>query len=181
DSVYKQYLQATEKIEPRPQSDIRVSDRPPEGAQEAEAAEAKAEAAASAGVSAAASTTTTAAAAAATATATASDAKAAAGEDDDAASRKRRRKSRWGDSGDADGDGADGDTRQRRSRWASDAPAAPGLTPEQLKLVQLRMQLETLNRRLLTVAVDAAAKELDPNRSPSPPPQYDGRGKRVNT
>ena len=43
------------------------------------------------------------------------------------------------------------------------------------------MQLKTINERLPGLANEAAAIELDPNRSPSPPPRYDSNGKRTNT
>lgn len=55
-------------------------------------------------------------------------------------------------------------------------------TPEQVQqILVLKMQLQQANERLMTVAQDAAKAELDPNRSPSPPPRYDGQGKRTNT
>jgi splicing factor 1 len=58
----------------------------------------------------------------------------------------------------------------------------PVLTAEQMQqMVILKMQLQQINERLLTVAQDAARIELDPNRSPSPPPKYDSMGKRTNT
>ena len=43
------------------------------------------------------------------------------------------------------------------------------------------LKLKQVNDGLLTVIQDAARKELDPNRSPSPPPKYDNHGKRMNT
>jgi splicing factor 1 len=56
------------------------------------------------------------------------------------------------------------------------------MTPEviQQSLV-LKMQLQGVTDKLLTVAVDAARIEQDPNRSPSPTPKYDSNGKRTNT
>jgi hypothetical protein len=56
------------------------------------------------------------------------------------------------------------------------------LTPEviQQSLV-IKMQLQGVTDKLLTVAADAARIELDPYRSPSPPPKYDSNGKRTNT
>lgn len=48
-------------------------------------------------------------------------------------------------------------------------------------MIQLRCQLNEVNNRLATVVVDAKRKELDSDRSPSPPPQYDSNGKRTNT
>lgn len=38
-----------------------------------------------------------------------------------------------------------------------------------------------LNEKLATVVQDALAKSQDPDRSPSPPPRYDGNGVRTNT
>ena len=90
----------------------------------------------------------------------------------------------------------------RKSRWSkdTDAPnlALPAFTmplptlsmtpivqpPSQEQLQQtivLKMQLQQINERMLTVAQDAARIEADPNRSPSPPPKYDSQGKRTNT
>jgi hypothetical protein len=45
----------------------------------------------------------------------------------------------------------------------------------------LQMQLMQINDSLATVVQDALLREIDPNRSPSPPPRYDGMGKRTNT
>eukprot|EP01038_Epipyxis_sp_PR26KG_P010169 gene10169-13679_t len=45
----------------------------------------------------------------------------------------------------------------------------------------LKLQLQQVNEKLITVAMDAARIEQDPNRSPSPPPKYDSSGKRTNT
>ena len=63
--------------------------------------------------------------------------------------------------------------------------AAPQIAPpsqEQIQqMIVLKMQLQKINASLLTVAQDAARIELDPNRSPSPPPRYDAQGKRTNT
>jgi Splicing factor 1 helix-hairpin domain len=38
-----------------------------------------------------------------------------------------------------------------------------------------------VTERISTVVQDAAARELDPNKTPSPPPRYDSNGKRANT
>jgi Splicing factor 1 helix-hairpin domain len=38
-----------------------------------------------------------------------------------------------------------------------------------------------VTERISTVVQDAAARELDPNKTPSPPPRYDSSGKRANT
>ncbi|KAG7381487.1 hypothetical protein PHYPSEUDO_005990 [Phytophthora pseudosyringae] len=97
---------------------------------------------------------------------------------------KKRRKSRWGDPVEPAADG-DGEKRRKKSRWAP-APSASSavaglLTQKQQETVVLRAQLENINQKLKTVVVDAALIEKDPNRSPSPPPQYDSNGKRTNT
>lgn len=41
--------------------------------------------------------------------------------------------------------------------------------------------MQEVDKRLMTVVVDAATKAADPNRTPSPEPAYDGEGKRINT
>jgi splicing factor 1 len=104
---------------------------------------------------------------------------------------KRRKKSRWGDAVDdssaatATEDGA-GERKRKKSRWAP-AGATPAanlaaiMTPQQQQAVVLRTKLDQINQKLLTVEADAARIERDPSRSPSPPPQYDGQGKRTNT
>ncbi|GMF12545.1 unnamed protein product [Phytophthora lilii] len=97
---------------------------------------------------------------------------------------KKRRKSRWGDPVEPAADG-DGEKRRKKSRWAP-APSATSamaglLSQKQQQTVMLRAQLENINQKLKTVAMDAALIEKDPNRSPSPPPQYDSNGKRTNT
>ena len=87
-----------------------------------------------------------------------------------------------------------GDCKKRKSRFttASDAtgPGALGgaedksKTPLTQEMVQqslvFQMQLKQINDRLPYLANEAAAIELDPNRSPSPPPKYDINGKRTN-
>lgn len=94
----------------------------------------------------------------------------------------------------------DANKKARRSRWSAvEAPPPPppplaslpipsiaatslGVTQEVLQqTLILQMQLKQINDKLLTVIGDAKVKELDPNRSPSPPPKYDTNGKRVNT
>ncbi|KAJ0402527.1 hypothetical protein P43SY_000790 [Pythium insidiosum] len=105
----------------------------------------------------------------------------AAGTDD--SQPKRRKKSRWGDAAPEE-PAAEGEKRRKKSRWAPAAPAAnlAGLmNPLQGQALVLRAKLDTINQKLQTVAVDAARIEKDPNRSPSPPPQYDANGKRTNT
>lgn len=131
---------------------------------------------------------------AASATTTESTAASTAAEDEQNPA-KRRRKSRWGaevvpaaddiataaSAADANG------VKKKKSRWAP-AGAAPAISAATLMASQkqqqsllLRTQLEAINQKLTTVTVDAARLEKDPNRSPSPPPQYDANGKRTNT
>ena len=77
----------------------------------------------------------------------------------------------------------------RRSRWSTaDVAVVPTLAPIAAlsqEVVQqtmvMKVQLEQIGQRLVTVAQDAARISLDPSRSPSPPPRYDGNGKRSNT
>jgi hypothetical protein len=56
------------------------------------------------------------------------------------------------------------------------------MTPEMVQhTLVLQMQLKQVTDRLATVVQDALQREQDPDRSPSPPPRYDGNGKRTNT
>mmetsp|Transcript_19102 Transcript_19102/g.41442 ORF Transcript_19102/g.41442 Transcript_19102/m.41442 type:complete len:396 (+) Transcript_19102:483-1670(+) len=55
------------------------------------------------------------------------------------------------------------------------------LTLTQQKTFLLRLQLDQVQRKLITVAKDAKREEQNPNRSPSPEPIYDSNGKRTNT
>jgi splicing factor 1 len=79
--------------------------------------------------------------------------------------------------------------KSRRSRWSSAdvtlVPTLPLITPLSQEVIQqtmvLKVQLEQISQRLVTVVQDAARIGLDPSRSPSPPPRYDGSGKRSNT
>jgi splicing factor 1 len=79
--------------------------------------------------------------------------------------------------------------KSRRSRWSTAdvtiVPTLPLIMPLSQEVVQqtmvLKVQLEQIGQRLVTVAQDAARISLDPSRSPSPPPRYDGSGKRSNT
>lgn len=79
--------------------------------------------------------------------------------------------------------------KSRRSRWSSAdvtlVPTLPLMTPLSQEIIQqtmaLKVQLEQISQRLVTVAQDAVRIGLDPSRSPSPPPRYDGSGKRSNT
>ncbi|KAF1795801.1 Splicing factor 1, helix-hairpin domain [Phytophthora cactorum] len=97
---------------------------------------------------------------------------------------KKRRKSRWGDPVESAADG-NGEKKRKKSRWAPASGASSTMTgllnQKQQQTVMLRAQLENINQKLKTVAMDAALIEKDPNRSPSPPPQYDSNGKRTNT
>jgi splicing factor 1 len=92
------------------------------------------------------------------------------------------KKSRWGDSA-AGGEGGDTDgSKKRRSRWSAEPAAPVALSQEQVQeTLVLQMKLKQVNERLTTVVQDAARREADPNKSPSPPPKYDSTGKRVNT
>ncbi|KAI9922379.1 hypothetical protein PsorP6_002458 [Peronosclerospora sorghi] len=96
---------------------------------------------------------------------------------------KKRRRSRWGDPVESAADGSE-ERKRKKSRWApaSSSSTAGGLLDQkQQQILVLRAQLEDINQKLRTVAIDAAVIEKDPNRSPSPPPQYDSNGKRTNT
>lgn len=97
---------------------------------------------------------------------------------------KKRRKSRWGEPVEPTPDG-NGEKRRKKSRWAPAVSATSAMTDlfnqKQQQTIVLRAELENINQKLTTVAVDAALIEKDPNRSPSPPPQYDSNGKRTNT
>ncbi|CAH0520169.1 unnamed protein product [Peronospora belbahrii] len=97
---------------------------------------------------------------------------------------KKRRKSRWGDPVELEADG-NAEKKRKKSRWAPASSASSAvaglLNQKQQETVMLRAQLESINQKLKTVALDAALIEKDPNRSPSPPPQYDSNGKRTNT
>lgn len=83
----------------------------------------------------------------------------------------------------------------RKSRWGAAEPnptaplgapslslAVPVISEETIQqTLVLKLQLQQVNQRLLTVTQDALRIEQDPNRSPSPPPRYDSSGKRTNT
>ena len=87
-----------------------------------------------------------------------------------------------------DGD-AETVSRPRKSRFtvSETAPSlaatpAPALSQEAIQQsLILQMQLKQITDRLPMIAVEAAAIEANPNRSPSPPPRYDSNGKRTNT
>lgn len=62
------------------------------------------------------------------------------------------------------------------------AKALPTLPPETIQeIMVLQLRLEGIHKRMATVMIDALAKENDPDKTPSPPPQYDSNGKRTNT
>ncbi|KAJ1403086.1 hypothetical protein B484DRAFT_457611 [Ochromonadaceae sp. CCMP2298] len=115
---------------------------------------------------------------------------------------EKKRKNRWGSpQGDSEAANPTGDKEEvpkaRKSRFGAIA-AAPvpspmaglaGLLGMHASLSQeviqqsliMKLQLQQVNDKLLTVVKDAAVVEEDPNRSPSPPPKYDSSGKRSNT
>lgn len=106
----------------------------------------------------------------------------------EAKEKAKKRKKRWGVVGTStDNDGANGTKKKKKSRWGgekdgalvSTASTLQGLTTQ--KTFLLRLQIDEINRKLLTVKYDAKIKENDPNRSPSPEPVYDSNGKRINT
>ncbi|RLN84984.1 hypothetical protein BBJ28_00003105 [Nothophytophthora sp. Chile5] len=98
---------------------------------------------------------------------------------------KKRRKSRWGDPVEPTGPEANGEKPRKKSRWApassATATVANLLSQKQQQTIVLRAQLDSISQKMKTVTADAARLEKDPNRSPSPPPQYDSNGKRTNT
>ena len=59
-------------------------------------------------------------------------------------------------------------------------PLSP-LTPPPITHPSPSFQVESLNEKLRTVVQDSALEALDPNRPPSPAPQYDALGSRTNT
>lgn len=95
--------------------------------------------------------------------------------------RRKKRESRWGK--------AEG--RMASSRWEHDereidpglpvAVAASVISIEELQIIQFRMRMQELTDKIETVEADAARISNDPNRSPSPPPEYDKVGNRTNT
>nr|CCA15601.1 branchpointbridging protein putative [Albugo laibachii Nc14]CCA16339.1 branchpointbridging protein putative [Albugo laibachii Nc14] len=95
---------------------------------------------------------------------------------------RRRRKSRWGDPIDESGTTGE-ETKRKKSRWAPTGVnlGLAALNNNAHETIKLRAKLDLINQKLTTVAIDAVILEKDPNRSPSPPPQYDSNGKRVNT
>lgn len=119
--------------------------------------------------------------------------------DNSKASQEARKRNRWGDAEDDEND--DGTNshqhaasssssssraadstggRKRRTRWGPPKENT-GATLREEKSMLLRLQIDSVMRRLQTVAEDARREEQNPNRSPSPEPQYDRSGKRTNT
>ncbi len=109
---------------------------------------------------------------------------------------KRRKKSRWGDAKEeSNSESTSAPARKSRwertseeppkkkSRWAPTGATDTGslMTPDEQQSVILRARLDALALKMATVVQDAALIEKNPNRSPSPPPQYDSNGKRLNT
>lgn len=76
--------------------------------------------------------------------------------------------------------------RRKRSRWAEDKVVIPGmptvlpddLTPEQVKMYLLQLQIEELSARLRNNDLNIPPEN---ERSPSPEPVYNMDGKRLNT
>eukprot|EP00954_Amorphochlora_amoebiformis_P026936 1382261-Amorphochlora_amoeboformis.AAC.1 len=101
--------------------------------------------------------------------------------------RRRRRKSRWGEGTPAGEDGGKPGRPRKKSRWGAaddkaDIPrnaayATVGLTPAQVETFLFRVKLEQINQKLLNPAQYMAKEDM----GPSPPPQYDQNGQRVNT
>jgi splicing factor 1 len=91
----------------------------------------------------------------------------------------KRRKSRWSVAAAEPAAGAGG---IQGAMLAAARTSAPMLSHEAIQQTMVyQMQLKQINESLATVVQDALTREADPNRSPSPPPRYDGQGKRVNT
>eukprot|EP00510_Aplanochytrium_minuta_P002427 CAMPEP_0184021652 /NCGR_PEP_ID=MMETSP0954-20121128/10069_1 /TAXON_ID=627963 /ORGANISM="Aplanochytrium sp, Strain PBS07" /LENGTH=532 /DNA_ID=CAMNT_0026303739 /DNA_START=192 /DNA_END=1790 /DNA_ORIENTATION=- len=116
-------------------------------------------------------------------------------EDKEQAAVKKKRRSRWGVTGEeektngaAPSDKPSAGTKKvRRSRWGSEGSSAITKTQSsvqslhQQKTFLLRLQIDEINRKLITVVYDAKIAENNPDRSPSPEPIYDNKGKRTNT
>ncbi len=97
------------------------------------------------------------------------------------ADRRRKREDRWGEA----------KKRIALSRWDQDerevdpglpvAIAASVISIEELQIIELRMKMQEITNKIETVEEDAERISNDPNRSPSPPPEYDKMGTRTNT
>ena len=111
----------------------------------------------------------------------------------------KKRRSRWSSepapvASAAAGDGAEDPPKKRRKSRFGAAPAEPAaggaaaagsvdlttLSAKDLGIIMLRAEIMAASTKLLTVALDAAREAQDPNRAPSPPPQYDMMGRKVN-
>jgi splicing factor 1 len=103
----------------------------------------------------------------------------------------KKRRSRFGNSAPA-AEGADPPKKKRKSRFGGASLSAGGgggaagsvdltqLSAKDLEVIGLRGDIMAVGNKLLTVALDAARVAQDPNRSPSPLPQYDAKGMKVN-
>ena len=89
--------------------------------------------------------------------------------------RKRRRKRRW--------EAKERTTTRFGKRalpaWATLMP--PGLTQRQQRAFLLKARIDEINLELLSAPETVVAEGDNPNRSPSPPPQYDDTGRRTNS
>ncbi|KAK9462619.1 putative branchpoint-bridging protein [Lipomyces oligophaga] len=81
--------------------------------------------------------------------------------------RKRKRKNRWGSASD----------NHVVNLISLPTSISGDMTPEQIEAYVLNLRIEEISQKLRIN--DLVPKEGD--RSPSPPPQYDGNGKRINT
>ncbi|CAM9175862.1 unnamed protein product, partial [Ectocarpus fasciculatus] len=110
-------------------------------------------------------------AAAAATSATPADPLPVTGEDD---ALKKKKKSRWS-------------VATEPSSSTGGVAASAQMLPQMMsheaiqQTMVYQMQLKSVTEKLSTVVRDALIREQDPNRSPSPPPRYDGHGKRTNT
>lgn len=78
---------------------------------------------------------------------------------------------------------------QRRTRWGSESQTAQlngmktsittAMTPEQLDAYALHFRIEEIGQQIR--AGHQPARNTDSTRSPSPPPEYDSSGRRINT
>ena len=97
------------------------------------------------------------------------------------ADRRRKRVNRWGDA----------KKRNTTSRWDQlEREVDPGLpvaiassviSIEELQILELRMKMNAITEKIETVEEDAKRIMNDPNRSPSPEPEYNKAGTRTNT
>lgn len=95
--------------------------------------------------------------------------------------RRRKRENRWGDA----------KKRVALSRWDKvEREVDPGLAVaiassvtsiEELQILELRMKMQEITDKIEHVEEEAEAISNDPNRSPSPEPEYNKLGARTNT